>query len=109
MYNYLTLKLTNMLNLNVTVTGGIPPLPISVNFTNLNNPDHNLCFKKNMGFTESYDLPPGQYTLIINGSNPDGVGAVAITVTGTFQSAPLPNANYSSNNPTYTAIFYFVI
>ena len=98
-----------MLNLNVTVTGGIPPLPISVDFTNLNNAAGNLSFKKDMGFSESYDLEPGQYTLVINGSNPDGAGAVAIAVTGTFQSDPMPNANYSSDNPTYTAIFYFVI
>jgi hypothetical protein len=98
-----------MLNLNVTVTGGIPPLPISVDFTNLNNAADSLSFKKSMGFTESYNLAPGQYTLIINGTNPDGAGAVAIALTGTFQSEPLPSANYSSNNPSYTAIFYFVI
>lgn len=98
-----------MLNLNVTVTGGIPPLPISVNFTNLNNAANNLSFEKNMGFTDSYDLSPGQYTLIINGANPDGEGAVAIAVSGTFKEAPLPNTNYSSKNPSYTAIFYFVI
>ncbi|MGK4568212.1 hypothetical protein [Flavobacterium sp. 3HN19-14] len=98
-----------MLNLNVTVTGGIPPMPISVDFTNLNDATQNLSFKESMGFSNNYNFAPGQYTLVISGMNPDGGGAVSIALTGTFQSAPLPNPTYTSGNPTYSAIFYFVI
>ncbi len=97
-----------MINLDVTVRNGIPPLPITIDITCLDDHTNNLSFSKDMGFNETYNLAPGRYTLIVNGMNPDG-GDVAINVAGDFQTGPLPSGQYASSTPTYTAVFYFVI
>lgn len=97
-----------MINLEVTVRNGIPPMPITVNIDSISDPSQNQQFSKDLGFTESLNLQPGSYTLIVNGMNPDG-GNVEIQLTGNFQSGPLPAAQYTSDTETYTALFYFVI
>ncbi|AWI25639.1 hypothetical protein [Flavobacterium pallidum] len=97
-----------MITLDVTVQDGIPPLPLSVDITCLDNAANNQNYQSDLGFTKDFDLAPGRYTLIVHGSNAPG-GNSEVTLTGTFQTGPVPKAQYTSAISIYTALFYFVI
>ncbi|WP_146171733.1 hypothetical protein [Flavobacterium magnum] len=97
-----------MVNLDVTVKNGLPPLRLSVDITCLDNPENNRNYQSDLGFNTDFDLAPGRYTLLLHGSNPPG-GTTDVSLTGVFITGPLPGSSYTSGIATYDAIFYFVI
>ncbi|PXY41104.1 hypothetical protein DMB65_09120 [Flavobacterium cheongpyeongense] len=96
-----------MVNISVTVFGGLPPLPIKVIIDNLDN-NHDIKFSRNNSFSEDYILPPGRYMIIISGMNPSG-GKTEMHVHGDFSEGPLPTDEKTTEKTYYSQLFYGVI
>jgi hypothetical protein len=93
-----------MINIAVTVRGGIAPLPIKVAIDNLDN-NHDIKFSRGGSFNESFNVPPGRYMIIISGMNPAG-GTTEMNVSGDFNLGPLPTENKTTEKTYYSQLFY---
>lgn len=97
-----------MITLSVQTSGGITPFPTRVLIENLNPKiSDNSAFSRKNSFTENINLPPGQYAIIVNGSNPPD-GSTTIKVSGDFTIAP-STKTFTRNTQLYTTIFVFTI
>lgn len=93
--------------ISVEVTGGVSPIPIKVVIDNINNTE-DTSFKRELSFTESFDLAPGEYFITITGMNPQG-GETDMEVNGDFETGPIPSHRQSSDEPFYSKFFYIKI
>jgi hypothetical protein len=96
-----------MITLEVTVRGGIPPMPIKVHIDKLGSSD-DRDYESQTSFSRSHDLTPGNYILIVTGMNPEG-GNTVVNLTGDFVQAPSPNPPEMRATRIYSVPFFFVI
>jgi hypothetical protein len=98
-----------MITLDVKTKGGVCPFPIKVSIDNLDpNNNFHTAMQQNGSFNQNFNLPKGQYAMIIGGSNAIN-GSTDINLTGTFVSGPNPQSHYNKTTSLYTAIFTFTV
>ena len=93
--------------IDVQVSGGVSPIPIKVVIDNINN-NEDLSFKRELSFSESYKLAPGEYLITISGMNPEG-GETDMEISGEFEKGPMPSHRQSSDEMFYSKFFYIKI
>jgi hypothetical protein len=96
-----------MVTINVKVSGGIAPIPIMVDITNLDT-KQNIKFESDKSFTKPFDVNSGRCTIIISGMNPEG-GKTEINLTGDFKQGPNPSAKKTTSKAFYSQLFFGII
>jgi hypothetical protein len=96
-----------MVTINVKVTGGIAPIPVMVDITNLDT-KQNLKFESDKSFAKSFNVDLGRCTIIVSGMNPDN-GKTEITISGSFKDGPHPSVKKATSKAFYSQLFFGVI
>ncbi|RYE59120.1 MAG: hypothetical protein EOP48_01940 [Sphingobacteriales bacterium] len=93
-----------MVTIKVDVLNGTAPIPIRVFINHLENDGDDFKFAKNESFEESFDLNPGEYSILITGKN-NHSASTEITVSGECIKGPVPDETQKRDKGSYAVLF----
>lgn len=96
-----------MITIKVTVTNGVPPVPIKVHIDNMANAN-DVFYKSKLGFQQDFNIVPGKYIITIFGVSPKD-GTTEVTLSGKIKNGPFPATPLKATDQIYSLSFYVEI